>query len=674
MASDDVRQHRLQRALAHATQALLAAREPEGHWVGELASSALSTATAVTALAVFQKFRAPAPAGGESAGKRHSLAIAAGLAWLAAHQNADGGWGDTTRSLSNLSTTTLGWAAFGAGPEADAGQPETVARAVRWLARHAGGIDPDQLAPAIIRSYGKDRTFSVPILTMCALAGRLGVGDRAWRHVMPLPFELAACPPRLFAALRLPVVSYALPALIAIGQVRHHCCPSRNPLVRLLRKLTRARTLRVLDALQPANGGFLEAAPLTSFVTMSLAAAGQAAHGVTQRAVDFLLKSQRADGSWPIDTNLATWLTTLAVNALPMPRPPNPGASRPPTDEEKKRLKSQMRNRNRQDDDALSAPTFEPPEDGGHGISRAALKRWLLAQQYRHEHPYTHAAPGGWAWTDRPGGVPDADDTAGALLALHKLEAGDAEVRAAAAAGIAWLLQLQNADGGIPTFCRGWGHLPFDRSSADLTAHAIRAWLVWRETLPSALHRRSVQGLHRAVAFLIHTQRADGSWVPLWFGNQHGTTEENPTYGTSRVLLALAAVADDRRFAKPATDLAHVHQAGVRGLQWLVRAQNADGSWGGFTHGPSSVEETALAVEALAKASRSRGRADAVAGERAREAWRRGAGWLVAQVESGGWRTASPIGFYFARLWYFETLYPLIFSVAALAAADGDQS
>ena len=39
-------------------------------------------------------------------------------------------------------------------------------------------------------------------------------------------------------------------------------------------------------------------------------------------------------------------------------------------------------------------------------------------------HPYTGAAPGGWAWTDLPGGVPDADDTPGALLALVALEPG----------------------------------------------------------------------------------------------------------------------------------------------------------------------------------------------------------------------------------------------------------
>src|SRR6185295_18247354 len=177
-------------------------------------------------------------------------------------------------------------------------------------------IDTDSLARAIIARYGKDRTFSVPILTMCALAGRLGSGRDAWRHVIPLPFELAACPHSWFAALRLPVVSYALPALIAIGQARHHHSPARNPIARIFRHLTKEKTLRKLTGLQPPNGGFLEATPLTSFVTMSLAGSGQVNHPVTKRGVEFLVASQRPDGSWPIDTNLATWVTTLSVNAI----------------------------------------------------------------------------------------------------------------------------------------------------------------------------------------------------------------------------------------------------------------------------------------------------------------------------------------------------------------------
>jgi squalene-hopene/tetraprenyl-beta-curcumene cyclase len=593
---------RLRAALEKATAALLAERNEKGFWEGELSSSALSTATAVTTLAIALRH------GGISDPRISNLKsqIDRGLQWLAAHANADGGWGDTTKSLSNISTTTLCWAAFGAAG-ADEKFVETVRTAEQWLAKNAGSIDPDKLSCAIIARYGKDRTFSVPILTMCALAGRLGSGRDAWRQVIPLPFELAACPHQLFAALRLPVVSYALPALIAIGQARHVHAPSRNPLARMIRNATRQKTLRVLTEIQPTSGGFLEATPLTSFVTMSLAGSGQAQHVVTQRGLEFLLQSQRADGSWPIDTNLATWCTTLAVEALPS---------------------SQLSTFNSQ------------------------LLQWLLHQQYRVEHPYTHAAPGGWAWTDLSGGVPDADDTAGALLALAKLRSPDSgcsndEIDHAAEAGIRWLLALQNRDGGIPTFCRGWGALPFDRSSPDITAHALRVWTEWRHLLDGSVDRAMRAARFRALTYLQRSQQSDGSWVPLWFGNEQAPDDENRIYGTSRVVKALAHH-DGNSELLP------------RSISFLVSAQNADGSWGGAQNIAGTMEETALAVEALAETLNGNPGSDVGASVA------RGTRWLMERVESGQWREPSAIGFYFAKLWYFEKLYPLIFTVGAL--------
>ena len=257
---------RLQTALATARQALLAERNADGHWNGQLSSSALATATAVVALQQVQTHT----------DADHSPYIKGGLDWLAANANPDGGWGDSTKSKSNISTTTLCWAAFANAPEKYAA---TVAAAETWLTNAAGGITPEKLAPAIIRRYGKDRTFSIPILTHCALAGKID-----WADVRPLPFELAALPQSWFGALRLPVVSYALPALIAIGQCRHHHRPTRNPITRILRNVTRNKTLNVLERVQPSNGGFLEATPLTSFVTMSLAGSGLANHPVAKKA------------------------------------------------------------------------------------------------------------------------------------------------------------------------------------------------------------------------------------------------------------------------------------------------------------------------------------------------------------------------------------------------------
>ena len=42
---------------------------------------------------------------------------------------------------------------------------------------------------------------------------------------------------------------------------------------------------------------------------------------------------------------------------------------------------------------------------------------------------------------------------------------------------------------------------------------------------------------------------------------------------------------------------------------------------------------------------------------------------LVEAVESGRFREPTPIGFYFAKLWYFERMYPLVWTVMALGRA-----
>jgi len=359
---------------------------------------------------------------------------------------------------------------------------------------------------------------------------------------------------------------------------------------------------------------------------MSLVGGGRGDHPVVRRAIEFLINSARPDGSWPIDTNLATWVTTLCVNAL------------------------------------ATAPEF-------HELvavdDRRQICGWLLAQQYRSEHPYTHASPGGWAWTDLPGGVPDADDTAGALLALWNLGFRDPQVLSAACAGITWLLDLQNSDGGIPTFCRGWGNLPFDRSGPDLTGHAILAFTHWLPALRPALGARVRRSICRAVDYLKKSQRPGGEWTPLWFGNQAAPGDENPTYGTARVLPALMAARD---FAPSAA------RPLQRGGRWLLDAQNKDGGWGGAAGVASSIEETSLAMHALAgiahpnASSRTDLSLDAL---QLAESLSRGIAWLVARTEGGSRLKCSPIGLYFANLWYAERTYPLIFATAALSSTGG---
>ena len=47
----------------------------------------------------------------------------------------------------------------------------------------------------------------------------------------------------------------------------------------------------------------------------------------------------------------------------------------------------------------------------------------------------------------------------------------------------------------------------------------------------------------------------------------------------------------------------------------------------------------------------------------------RGVAWLLTNTSRGTRFDPTPIGFYFAKLWYYEKLYPIIFAVAALGRA-----
>lgn len=564
--------------------------------------------------------------------------ISRGIIYLLRTQNADGGWGDTESSVSNIATTMLVRSAFVLAGPPDGPLPalhptpnEALKRADQYIADQ-GGI------PALRRRYGKDKTFAVPILTNSALAAQV-----PWREVAALPFELACLSHRLLGMLRIPVVSYAIPALVAIGLVRYHFRRPWNPITRMLRHWAKQPALRVLRAKQPASGGFLEAVPLTAFVVMSLAATGRVDDPIVQNGVRFLFDSVLPDGSLPIDTNLATWGTTLAIEAI-----------------------------------ATVPYAKSSTQHIGHQMERGEISLdWLLGCQWHEEHPFTHTPAGGWGWTDLSGAVPDADDTAGALLALSTLhgqttdETSRKRIETAAFDGLRWLASLQNRDGGFPTFCRGWGALPFDRSGVDLTAHAIRAFTTWTTILRKQIKterrgfgtksriRRLIRELWRrsarGVAFIETQQQPDGCWLPLWFGNQYHPDETNPIYGTSKVLCMM------RDTGRMSSDAARC------GVRWFLEHGNSDGGFGGDCGAVggkgscSTVEETSLAIEALCAA-----REDVTMRDAVRPTLENAVQWLVEAIETKRFRSPSPIGLYFAKLWYSETLYPLCFATAAL--------
>lgn len=579
---------------------LLAESTADGHWIGRVSSSPLSTATAISALAIVDR-HAPT-AGGRIVDEQRECALSeliiGSLRWLAKHQNPDGGWGDTDRSPSNIAATMVVRAAF-ALTCTPAGHPGLLERADAYIASQGG-------VKGLKQRYGK--TLAAPVLANYALAGLVD-----WKQVPALPFEATRLPWQVSRLLRLPLAGYSIPMLVAVGQARHFYRKPANPISRILRDATCESSLLKLEELQPSSGGFLESTPLTSFVVMCLAAIHQADHAVVRRGVEFLLAGVRPDGSWPLGANLSIWNTTLAAGAL--------------------------------------AAAGEDPRE-------THCWNWLLACQLRTTDTYGDEV-GGWAWTDLPGGVPNSDDTAGALLSLRTAFEANLrtdEIAPAARAGVRFLLALQNSDGGWPLFGRGTGGLPFDTSGADMTARVLRALKAWQQTMLAdvqlsevqrmELDRRIARALEAGLRFLATTQSRDGSWIPLRFGNPHRAAGENPVYGTAQVLLALR-------------DLGRLDVlAAQRALEWLASNQRLDGSFGGDAKtGPASVEETALAAQALYSCGDIPSYQDAAL---------RAVRWLTDAVESNRHTESAPLGRYFGKVWYYERLYPLIWTVAAI--------
>lgn len=570
-------EEKIQTIVNDASKRLLSMRREDGMWEGHLSSSAISTSVSIFALSVIDH-------------ERYQKEIERGILWLRQTMKSEGAWGDSMESPVNMTATLLSYTALSHLHQV----PEATEHYIRET---LGWKDEAQLIDGVLAYYGKDLTFSVPILMMCALAGVIS----NWKRIPPFPFELAVLPQSTFRFLNLPVVSYAIPALIAVGILQNR---RNKTLVSSVRELFVPKALRVLTTLQPEDGGFLEAAPLTAFVSMCMAEAGLKEHPVTHRCAQFLHQTQREDGAWPIDTNLAGWVTSLSCRAL------------------------------------------------GEMLSKAdckALSDTIRQNATKQRHPFTGAAAGGWGWTNLSGSVPDGDDTSGALVALHTLLKG--QYVPEVGAGIDWLIKLQNRDGGMPTFCRGWGKLPFDRSTPDITAHAILAMSLWCDALPDSLKSRCRKSITRMRSWLDKTMTDEGSWNPLWFGDQDATSqfrveglefrvEANPVYGA-------------------ATIIDYMKTAGITltldAKDFLLKCQNPDGGWGGNRGVPSKVTLTAKAIGALRHFL-----------PETDEAIRRAVDYLYARYETGTLYSREPIGLYFSRLWYSEDLYNPIYILTAL--------
>ncbi|HLZ31518.1 MAG TPA: prenyltransferase/squalene oxidase repeat-containing protein [Chloroflexota bacterium] len=183
------------------------------------------------------------------------------------------------------------------------------------------------------------------------------------------------------------------------------------------------------------------------------------------------------------------------------------------------------------------------------GILRATERRRLLADLAVAGVSLSRTFP-----------IPDADDTAVALLLLHDLgERVDPSV----------LQAFETADGSFASF-------PYERhSSVGVNAHVLHALL----RVPG--YPDASRAIDRIVSYLI--DRHSGLyWIDKW--------HISPLYATAHVLAALEDL--------PAEQHGRVAELADRSREWLRQSQNADGSWGFY--GESTAEETAYGLLALA--------------------------------------------------------------------------
>ena len=297
--------------------------------------------------------------------------------------------------------------------------------------------------------------------------------------------------------------------------------------------------------------------------------------------------------------------------------------------------------------------------------AQAAAARWVLDEEIRGPGDWQARrpglSPGGWAFEFDNDGYPDIDDTAEVLLALRRV-APSADPRSAAAVrrGIDWLTGMQSRDG-------GWGAFDADNTRKLVTR---LPFCDFGEVIdpPSAdvtahtVEALAAEGLAGSAAV-----RRGVTWLlraqesdGSWFGRWGA----NYVYGTGAVVPAL--IAAGVLPGKPPIR---------RAVGWLRQHQNPDGGWGEDLRsyddpawagrGESTASQTAWALLALLAAGEREPAGPAGTGTGCVE---RGIRWLADhQRPDGSWDEPQYTGTGFPGDFYINYhLYRLVFPVSAL--------
>ena len=301
-----------------------------------------------------------------------------------------------------------------------------------------------------------------------------------------------------------------------------------------------------------------------------------------------------------------------------------------------------------------------PPD---HATLTAAAG-WLLAEEITGPGDWQvrrpELDPGGWAFEFDNDIYPDIDDTAEVVLALRRVRGpagGDTARQAAIRRGVRWMTGMQSRDG-------GWGAFDADNTSTlvtklpfcDFGAVVDPPSADVTAHVVEALAAEGLAGSRAARRGVVWLLRAQES-DGSWFGRWGA----NYVYGTGAVVPAL--IAAGVRQDKPAIR---------RAVAWLEAHQNPDGGWGEDMRsyddsalagrGESTASQTAWALLALLAAGEGEpGRENPTAAER-------GVRWLIEhQRDDGTWDEPQYTGTGFPRDFYLNYhLYRLVFPVSAL--------
>ncbi|WP_168122887.1 prenyltransferase/squalene oxidase repeat-containing protein [Paenibacillus sp. HB172176] len=306
-------------------------------------------------------------------------------------------------------------------------------------------------------------------------------------------------------------------------------------------------------------------------------------------------------------------------------------------------------------DTALLAYTLQQASSDSSGAAQRAV-RYLLPWQQRKLADWSIGSPssiaGGWGFSERNTLNPDVDDTTAALRAVKCSGLHSAELKSAWNRGLQWVLFMQNRDGGWPAFEK-------NKDNRMLT------WLAIEGAKSAAIDPSEADLTGRTLEFLGQFAGFDHSHSFMkrgvdWLirkqerdGSWYGRWGICYIYGTWAALTGMRAAG-----------LTENHASIRKGADWLQNIQNSDGGWGESCRsdqlkryvplGGSTPSQTAWALDALIAAEREPG-----------GSMRRGVEALLHMLREDSQMNAYPTGAglpgsFYVRYHSYQHIWPLL--------------